>query len=152
MRGSKLWIILIITIAFLWVDTPPVFAVEYKDIENVMFVDNYDGDTITVIIEGWPDIIGNMMPIRVEGVDTPERRAKCKNEKLMAFIAKRFVYSELMNAKNIKILNPKRGKYFRIVGDVEYDGKLLSMELLKKEYAYPYEGGTKQNPWCENTP
>ncbi|MCK5017954.1 MAG: thermonuclease family protein [Candidatus Peribacteraceae bacterium] len=127
-------------------------ATQYNNISNVEFIRNYDGDTITVNIEGWPDIIGHKMPIRVLGVDTPERRGKCQKEKDMAIIVKNFVYNELSNARNISIINPSRGKYYRIVGDIQYDDKLLSNVLLLNQYAYPYLGGTKKNPWCEETP
>lgn len=124
-------------------------ATVYNDIEYVEFLDNYDGDTISVNIIGWPDIIGTDISIRVAGIDTPEIRGKCVNEKYEAIKAKRFVTKKLLFAKRIKILNPVRGKYFRIVGDVWYDGELLSQQLLDEGLAVPYDGGTKTNPWCE---
>lgn len=121
----------------------------YPDINYVEYVRNYDGDTITVNLIGYRDIVGDEIPIRVRGVDTPEIRGGCLTEKVRAIQAKRFVESELIMAKRIKIINPDRGKYFRIVGDVWYDGKNLSDELLDRGLAVPYDGGTKTNPWCE---
>lgn len=126
-------------------------AQKYPDIENVTFVRNYDGDTITVDIDGWPSIIGDDISIRVRGIDTPEIRGKCPKERDIAYMVKRFVYLELVNAKSIMISNPEKDKYFRILGDVEYDGKNLLDELIKRGYGYRYNGGKKRNPWCDDS-
>jgi endonuclease YncB( thermonuclease family) len=125
------------------------FGSEYPDIEDVEFVRNYDGDTITVNIKGYPDLIGNKIPIRVRGVDTPEIRGSCEIEKEWAKMSKDFVNEELTKATKIDIISPDRGKYFRIVGDVIYDGKSLGKELLSGGDAVPYDGGTKVNEWCD---
>jgi micrococcal nuclease len=124
-------------------------ATVYKDIKNVEYVKNYDGDTVTVNIKGWKPLIGEGISVRIRGVDTPEIRGKCIEEKIMALLVKQFVENELTSAKKLTIINPGRDKYFRILGDIKYNGKLLSDVLLDGGYAYPYEGGTKQNPWCE---
>jgi len=42
----------------------------------------------------------------------------------------------------------KRGKYFRILADVEADNINLADLLLKKGLAVPYNGGTKID-WCK---
>lgn len=127
-----------------------VRASEYPDIQGVEFIRNYDGDTITVNIKGWPDIIGKNISVRVLGVDTPEIRGECANEKAVALIAKYFVKKELTQANKIDIVSVSRGKYFRIVGDVVYDGKSLSEELISNGYGTPYDGGTKVNSWCDS--
>ena len=124
-------------------------ASDYQNIENVQFLGNHDGDTIKVNITGYPDIIGKKIDIRVLGVDTPEINGKCDNEKALAHKAQAFVYGELSKAKKIDIVSVDRDKYFRIVGDVVYDGKSLTKELLSGGYGYPYDGGTKEHPWCE---
>ena len=122
---------------------------EYQNIENVQFLGNHDGDTITVNITGYPDIIGKRITIRVLGIDTPEINGKCDEEKILAHKAQTFVYGVLTEAKKIDIINVDRDKYFRIVGDVVYDGTSLTQVLLAKGYGYPYDGGTKQAPWCK---
>lgn len=108
----------------------------------------YDGDTFRVNIEGYPDIIGKRIPIRVNGVDTPELRSKCKKEKDLARLAKQFTVQTLRSAKVIELKNMQRGKYFRIVADVYTDGKSLSKELIDNNLAVPYFGGTKVKDWC----
>ena len=61
----------------------------------------------------------------------------------MAKRVKYFVEDQLSNAKKINLLNVDRGKYFRILADVEYDGINLTGILIEKGYAIPYDGGTK---------
>ena len=122
---------------------------DYPDIENVRFVKNYDGDTLTVNISGYPDIIGRNIQIRVLGIDTPELKGRCDNEVLKAVEAKTFIHNELTKASRIDIIEVGRDKYFRIDGDVVYDGKSLRKEMLDRGYAIPYDGGTKTNPWCK---
>lgn len=48
----------------------------------------YDGDTFRATIDGWPALIGKRISIRVNGVDTPEMRGKCDQEKQLAREAK----------------------------------------------------------------
>ncbi len=119
------------------------------DIYDVDYVRNYDGDTITVDINYFPNLFGKEIGIRVNGIDTPEIRGKCQKEKDMAYIAKEVVRSVLVNSKRIDLINPQRGKYFRIVADVYADGVSISEELLKKGLAVPYYGRTKTKNWCE---
>ncbi|MFT6578378.1 MAG: endonuclease YncB(thermonuclease family), partial [Zhongshania sp.] len=40
----------------------------------------YDGDTFRVNIAGWPSVVGDSMPVRIKGIDTPELRGKCQLE------------------------------------------------------------------------
>jgi len=122
---------------------------EYPDIENVVFIKNHDGDTLTVNIPGYPDIIGKEISIRVLGIDSPEIKGICDNEALLAVQAKRFVNEQLTGASKIDIVEVGRDKYFRIDGDVVYDGKSLRKEMLDRGYAFPYDGGTKINHWCK---
>ena len=117
----------------------------YGDINNVEYVRNYDGDTITFNIKQLHPIIGKEISVRVRGVDTPEIRGKCIEEKTLAKESKIAVKNELENAKKINLKNVDRGKYFRILADVKYDGKDLSSFLINNNFAVPYSGGTKSN-------
>jgi micrococcal nuclease len=126
---------------------------EYGDIKDVDYVRNYDGDTITVNIFKFHPVIGDKISIRINGIDTPEIRGKCKEEKILALRAKEMVKTALTSAKKINLLNIKRGKYFRIVADVElevrYGTVKLNDLLIKSNLAVPYDGGTKTKNWCE---
>jgi micrococcal nuclease len=110
---------------------------------NVQYVDNYDGDTITFNIPGVHPLLGKNAKIRVSGVDTPEIRTKDRCEKALALKAKKIVGNALTNAKRIDLANVERGKYFRIVADVRYDGSDLKQLLQDRKLSRAYEGGTK---------
>ena len=108
----------------------------------------YDGDTFKVNIDSLPPIVGKNIAIRVNGVDTPEIRGKCQYEKNLALKARDFVRGKLANAKEIKLTNLQRGKYFRVVANVVVDGVSLEQELLDNKLAYRYDGGKKLS-WCK---
>ena len=120
----------------------------YGKFKNVEYVKNYDGDTITVNIKNVHPLLGEKINIRVAGIDTPELRGKCVEEKNLANQAKAFVWRKMVSAKKIHLLNTRRGKYFRIVADVEIDKQSLADLLLAEGMAVPYEGGTKSKDWC----
>ena len=107
----------------------------------------YDGDTFRVNIDSLPPIVGKNIAIRLKGVDTPEIKGKCQYEKDLALEARDFVRKKLFNAKEIKLNNLQRGKYFRVVAKVFIDGVSLEKELLDKGLAYKYQGG-KKSSWC----
>ncbi len=107
----------------------------------------YDGDTFRANIEGFPTIIGEHMSIRINGIDTPELRGKCPQEKALAKLAKQFTVKHLRSAKRITLKNIKRGKYFRLIADVYVDGVNLAEQLIKNNHAVEYQGKTKIN-WC----
>lgn len=104
----------------------------------------YDGDTFTVNIDSWPDIIGKEVGIRVYGIDTPEMTDPRPEIRKLAMDSKSFAHCMLFMAKKIELRNIMRDKYFRIVADVYVDGVSLGKELIKKGLAKKYDGGTKE--------
>ena len=122
-------------------------APEYGTVTVSKVISVYDGDTFRVDIDSLPPIVGKNIPIRLNGVDTPEIRGKCQYEKDLAIKARDFVRNKLANAKEIKLTKLQRGKYFRVVADVMIDGVSLEQELLDNEFAYKYTGG-KKSSWC----
>lgn len=108
----------------------------------------YDGDTFTVNLADWPAIIGQEINVRVSGADTPEIRGQCSQEKQLARQAKRFTLQTLNAAKQIKLTQIKRDKYFRILAVVLIDGIDLADLLIQHKLAVVYQGGKKKNPWC----
>ena len=123
-------------------------ALQYGTVTVSKVISVYDGDTFRVNIDSLPPIVGKNIPIRVNGVDTPEIRGKCQYEKDLALKARDFVRGRLANATDIKLTNLQRGKYFRVVANVVVDGVSLEQELLDNKLAYRYDGGKKLN-WCE---
>jgi endonuclease YncB( thermonuclease family) len=115
----------------------------------VDYIKNYDGDTVTFNIPRLHSLFGNKISVRINGLDTAEIRTNDSCEKKMAKVAQYFVESRLKKAKRVNLTNIKRGKYFRIVADIQYDGKDLKDEIIKSNLAYPYGGKTKRViNWC----
>lgn len=141
MKGLKALVLVICT--------PAVMAANiYGNAEIEAVTSIYDGDTFRANIAGWPAIIGQRVPIRINGIDTPELRGKCEVEKKLARQAKQLTVATLRAGKHIQLNNMQRGKYFRIIADVMVDGKSLATELVNAGLAVPYHGGTKIN-WCQ---
>jgi len=123
-------------------------AKQYGSVTVSKVISVYDGDTFRVNIDSLPPIVGKNIPVRLEGVDTPEINGKCQYEKDLALEARDFVRSKLANAVEILLNDLQRGKYFRIVAKVYIDGVSLEEELLQNGLAYQYNGGKKSN-WCK---
>ncbi len=111
---------------------------DYGDIVITKVTSVYDGDTFRVNIKEYPKIIGDEMPIRINGIDCPEMRDSNKEMRKRAERAKKFTEDKLEKAKVIKLKNMKRGRYFRIVADVEVDKKDLGKMLVKEGLAERY--------------
>jgi endonuclease YncB( thermonuclease family) len=138
------YLLLLIILVVLPVQAKP----QYGTVTVSKVISVYDGDTFRVNIDSLAPIVGKNIPIRVNGVDTPEIRGKCQYEKNLALKARDFVRGKLANAKEIKLTNLQRGKYFRVVANVLVDGVSLEQELLDNKLAYEYSGGKKLS-WCK---
>ncbi|MEO5330171.1 MAG: thermonuclease family protein [Magnetococcus sp. THC-1_WYH] len=120
----------------------------YGNLEGVVYLGNYDGDTLRFDLPGVHPLFGENIPMRVRGVDTPEIRAKCPAEKRMALEARERVRQLLANAKRITLRETGRDKYFRIVARVEADGVDVGDMLIGAGLAVPYDGDRKTGGWC----
>jgi len=120
----------------------------FGNFDNVEYVKNYDGDTITFNIKNVHPLLGKKINIRVSGIDTPEIRGKCIKEKFRAQDAKFFVENMCRSAKKIDLRNISRGKYFRILADVYCDDVSISKKLIDNQLAVIYNGGKKIS-WCD---
>jgi len=106
-------------------------------------IEVYDGDTFKVNLEGYPPIIGDTISIRINGVDTPERRGGDAYTKDLARKARLYTERRLRKAKVIKLKNMRRGKYFRIIADVYVDKDNLGKELIRVGLGKEYHGGRR---------
>jgi len=120
---------------------------QYGNASVSEIVSIYDGDTFTVNIDEWPSIVGQRISVRIAGIDTPEMRGRCEEEKTKARQAKQFTVAALRNASRIELKNLQRDKYFRLLSDIYIDGENLAQQLLNQGFAVPYSGYTKIN-WC----
>ena len=119
------------------------FAKPFGDYQGAVYVQNYDGDTVTFNLPGLHPIIGEKISIRVNGIDTPEIK-----EKYDAKQAQQMVADILKNAEQIVLRNMERGKYFRIAADVIVDSESLGDLLVEAGVAVQYDGGKKTHRWC----
>ena len=107
----------------------------------------YDADTFRAALKDWLEYLGNDVGIRIRGIDAPEIRGKCPQEKTDAIKARDYVRQRLANADHIRLENIETGKYFRLVADVYVDGHNLAETLVQLHYARPYDGGQRKG-WC----
>ena len=115
----------------------------------VTFIENYDADTIKVSIPNVHPLLGNKISVRVLGVDAAEMRGKTPCEKDRAEQAQQVVSKVLGQAKNITLKNVQRDKYFRILADVDADGKSIREVLKQENLVVDYSGGHKGKvDWC----
>jgi endonuclease YncB( thermonuclease family) len=83
-----------------------------------------DGDTITVLHDGRPEVV------RLNGIDAPEKRQAFGER------AKQFTAS-LAFGKTVSVRSRDRDRYGRTIGDVILsDGKSLSQEMVRAGYAW----------------
>lgn len=138
----------ILFILLLILNVPSYAKPNYGTVIVTKVINVYDGDTFRVNIDSLPPILGKNIAIRVNGIDTPEIRGKCQYEKDLSIKARDFVRGKLFNAKEVKLTNIQRGKYFRIVADVLIDGVSLEGLILDNKLGYRYDGGKKLS-WCK---
>jgi len=119
-------------------------AKTYGNVTVSRVVSVYDGDTITVDIDGYPPIIGQSISVRIFGIDTPEIKSKNPKETALAEQVRDYVQDLLSKAKTVELRNIQKDKYFRILAEVYVDGQSIADLLIQKGYAVPYDGGTKQ--------
>lgn len=128
---------------------PDLAADTFGDITGVVLVRVYDGDTFFVDIPELHPLVGDEIGIRVRGVDTPEIRARCDDERDLAYAARRLAEETLSGARSIDLIAIERGRYFRIVATVLVDGVDLAETLIAAGVGVPYTGKGPRHSWCE---
>ena len=119
------------------------------DFYNVKLSRVVDGDTISVNINYLPDIFGREIRVRLAGIDTPEIRGNCVGESKLGMKAKKRLTEFINQGEIISLRRVVRGKFFRLIGDVEVDGVSASQTLLDEGLAKPYSGGARnREQWC----
>lgn len=105
-----------------------------------------DGDTVEVEAQIW---LGQTVQthVRLRGVDTPELRGRCAEERNKAQAAR-----DLLSARigpQVMLLDVGFDKYAgRVVARLQsLQGQDMAAELVKAGLARPYDGGGR-TPWC----
>jgi len=122
----------------------------YGDVQGIV-VSNHDGDTITIDVPEWPDIIGKNISVRVGGIDTPEMNDPDELNRRVARQAGLAVTNMCPSGSIITIRSAWRDKYFRIGGTVLCGGVDVAKKLIDKGLATPYDGGAKTK-WVGGKP
>lgn len=109
------------------------------------YLQNYDGDTVTLQILIWPDL-RKLENVRLRGVDAPEIRGGCEREKRKAREAREFVRNTL-NGKALTVVVHGFDKYGRALGDVRVGDLNIAQALIDNDLARSYDGGPRLS-WC----
>lgn len=107
----------------------------------------YDGDTFTARVEVWPGVLVETS-VRIVGIDAPEIRGKCDEERRQARAA-RDELAALLGGR-VLLLEIKRDKYAgrvdaRVLGA---DGRDVAEAMLAAGLARAYDGGRREG-WCD---
>lgn len=116
-----------------------------------------DGDTLGVRVTIWLDQEVTAK-VRLDGIDTPESRSDCADEKRMAQEARQKLATLVAPATEgkgdgtIRLYDVEYDKYGgRVRARVTLaDGTDLAQAMIKAGHARPYKGGKRQ-PWCAGT-
>ena len=116
-----------------------------------------DGDTIDVTIDLGFDLYKKER-VRIAGVDTPEKRTRDKEEKVLGIDATNWMKEKLEGAiagdDELSIrteLVGGMGKYGRLLGWLYIGDAELSLneQMITEGYAWGYDGGTKKKDFEE---
>tara|TARA_B100002019_G_scaffold6031_1_gene4860 strand:+ start:184 stop:594 length:411 start_codon:yes stop_codon:yes gene_type:complete len=116
-----------------------------------------DGDTIDVTIDLGFDL-QKKERVRVAGVDTPEKRTRNKEEKVLGIDATNWLKAELeaaIKGEDDLIIRTELkggvGKYGRLLGWLYIGDNTISIneKMIAAGYAWDYDGGTKNKNFEE---
>ena len=116
-----------------------------------------DGDTIDVTLDlGFS--LTKKERVRIAGVDTPEKRTRDKEEKILGIDATNWMKEKLTETikgdEELVIRTELKGgvgKYGRLLGWLYVGESTISLneQMITEGYAWEYDGGTKQKNFEE---
>ena len=116
-----------------------------------------DGDTIDVLIDLGFDLYKKER-VRIAGVDTPEKRTRDLEEKVLGIHATDWMKDKLTETikgdEELTIRTELKGgvgKYGRLLGGLYVGDATVSLneQMITEGYAWAYDGGTKQKNFEE---
>lgn len=141
MTKQSLVMILVLCFAQLATANAPTHGPYRYDLVRVI-----DGDTVVVSVDLWPGL-HQQVSLRIDGVNTPEKRTRQQCEKAAGEAATKFTEA-YMRQLNCMVVDVRLGKFAgRALGDIDCEGERLSNALITNGHARPYFGG-KREPWC----
>lgn len=107
-----------------------------------------DGDTLLVDAEPWPQH-KIRVSVRLRGIDAPEKRSRCKAERIAARQARLALETAIGNNPSVELTNIEGGKYFgRILANVSAGNRDLASNLLDTGLVRAYRGGRREKMSC----
>lgn len=106
-----------------------------------------DGDTFRAQIPVWEGLTVTTL-VRLEGIDTPELRGRCQEEKNKALQAKEAL-TQFLQGKSVTLHSVQPDKYAgRVIADVRVDFESISTQMVSRGFARKYSGGERLG-WCK---
>lgn len=107
-----------------------------------------DGDTFVAEALIWPGHVLTVN-IRLRGIDAPELRARCGEEREAALRARRALEELIGGAAPVTIADIASDKYYgRVVAEVlTGEGEAVAPRLLEAHLVRPYSSGARAD-WC----
>lgn len=111
----------------------------------------FDGDTFEARVQVWPGLEITTR-IRLRGIDAPELRARCAEERVLAEAA-RDALATLLAQGHVGIRQVSLDKYGgRVVADASALGvKDIAETLMEGGHVRRYRGGRREG-WCAGRP
>ncbi len=109
-----------------------------------------DGDTLVLDAFIWPNTKASDVSLRVRGIDTPERRGQCEQERQLAEQATTLMAQHFRPGQTVALYQIETGKYGgRFIAGVRNDAGLDWAAFIQGQgLAAPYEGRGPKQDWC----
>ena len=107
-----------------------------------------DGDTLEVEAHPWPSP-SVRVSVRLRGIDTPERRSACADQRAAAQLARNELERLVGGYPTVELVNVSGGKYYgRVLADMKAGNRDIASAMLASGLARPYTGGKRHRPQC----
>ena len=107
-----------------------------------------DGDTLEVDAHPWPGHAVRVS-VRLRGIDTPERRSRCPDQRAAAQLARNELERLVSGFSTVELINVAGGKYYgRVLADMKAGTRDIASAMLASGLARPYQGGKRHKPQC----
>jgi micrococcal nuclease len=102
-----------------------------------------DGDTLEVEAHPWPGQ-SVRVSVRLRGIDTPERRSQCADQRAAARLARNELERLVRDFPTVELINVSGGKYYgRVLADMKAGTRDVAAAMLASGLARPYNGGKR---------
>jgi len=129
--------------------SPAMGQTDFGAYGGATFIAVKDTKTIVVDLLEYPALIGERIAVRINRINTPSLKGKCKKESQLAVKAKKFMTKAFQDAEVVDLENIKRGIYFQLVADVLINDENFVIRLIEKGFAVRTSKKKKAHNWCK---